>query len=99
MIDTPPLRPFQPNAPDAAGVISWAHIGDLHMTLAGEHNHRDLLLIVEEINAAFSENLAFVYIPGDVADKGSVAEYEVVREALDVPQSAMVLYRWGPRRS
>ncbi len=83
MIDTPPLRPFKPNAPDAAGVISWVHIGDLHMTLAGEHNHRDLLLIVEEINAVLADSVAFVYIPGDVADKGSVAEYEVVREALD----------------
>ncbi len=83
MIDTPPLRPFHPNAPDAAGVISWAHIGDLHMTLAGEHNHRDLVLIVEEINSAFAHNLAFVYIPGDVADHGGAAEYEVVRQALD----------------
>lgn len=83
MIDTPPLRPFEPNAPDVAGVISWAHIGDLHMTLAGEQNHRDLLRIVEEINAVFASSLAFVYLPGDVADKGSAAEYEVVQEALD----------------
>lgn len=83
MIDTPPLRPFHPNAPDAAGVISWAHIGDLHMTLAGEHNYRDLVRIVEEINSAFAHSLAFVYIPGDVADHGGVAEYEVVRQALD----------------
>jgi Icc protein len=83
LIDTPPLRPFHPNAPDAAGVVSWAHIGDLHMTIAGEHNHRDLLLIVDEINTVFSDSLTFVYIPGDVADKGSASEYEVVREALD----------------
>ena len=54
------------------------------MTLAGEHNHRDLLLIVEEINSAFAGSLAFVYIPGDVADHGAVAEYKVVRQALDI---------------
>lgn len=53
------------------------------MTLAGEHNHRDLLLIVKEINSAFADSLTFVYIPGDVADHGGVAEYEVVRQALD----------------
>jgi 3',5'-cyclic-AMP phosphodiesterase len=27
---------FQPQSPDAAGVISWVHLGDLHMTKAGE---------------------------------------------------------------
>lgn len=53
------------------------------MTLAGEHNHRDLMLIVGEINSAFAHSLAFVYIPGDVADHGGVAEYEVVRQAID----------------
>ncbi len=29
-------RPFQPQSPDAAGVISWVHLGDPHMTKAGE---------------------------------------------------------------
>jgi Icc protein len=78
-----PLQPFYPNPPDAAGVISWIHIGDLHMTRAGEQNHHDLIAIVEEINRAFSGSLAFVYIPGDVADDGSVAAYNVVRGSLD----------------
>ncbi len=53
------------------------------MTHAGEQNHRDLLRIVEAINTAFADTLAFVFIPGDVADHGSAAEYEVVRGALD----------------
>jgi 3',5'-cyclic-AMP phosphodiesterase len=35
-------RPFQPRSPDAAGVISWVHLGDLHMTKAGEQNHEGL---------------------------------------------------------
>jgi Icc protein len=83
MTVTPPLQPFNPCLPDAAGVISWIHIGDLHMAEAGEQNHLELISIVEEINRAFSGSLAFVYIPGDVADDGSVAEYSVVREALD----------------
>lgn len=83
MIDTPPLQPFHPRLPDAAGVISWIHIGDLHMTKAGEQNHLDLVSSVEEINRAFADSLAFVYIPGDVADDGSVVGYRVVREMLD----------------
>jgi Icc protein len=83
MTDTPPLQSFHPRLPDAAGVISWIHIGDLHMTKAGEQNHLDLISIVEEINRVFADSLGFVYIPGDVADDGSVTEYRVVREALD----------------
>ena len=77
------LRPFHPNPPDAVGIVSWVHLGDLHMTLAGEQNHRDLVAIVGEINAAFAGSIAFVFLPGDVADHGSRAEYTVVREALD----------------
>ncbi len=53
------------------------------MTHAGERNHRDLLLIIDEaINTAFAGTLAFVYLPGDVADHGSAAEYEVVRRSV-----------------
>jgi len=26
------LHSFQPNRPDTAGVVSWIHFGDLHMT-------------------------------------------------------------------
>jgi 3',5'-cyclic AMP phosphodiesterase CpdA len=78
-----PLLSFEPNLPDAAGIISWAHIGDLHMTEAGEQNDLDLISIVDEINRAFAVSLSFVYIPGDVADDGSVSEYTAVREAID----------------
>lgn len=83
MTQTPPLRPFRPNPPDTAGIISWVHIGDLHMTLAGEQNHRDLISIAEEVNAAFAGSISFVFLPGDVADHGSAAEYAVIRQALE----------------
>ena len=78
-----PPQPFSARAPDAAGVLTWIHIGDLHMTDAGEQNHLDLVTIIAEINAAFANSVAFVYIPGDVADQGSAAQYTVVRNALD----------------
>jgi 3',5'-cyclic-AMP phosphodiesterase len=76
-------RSFQPQSPDAAGVISWVHLGDLHMTRAGEQNHLDLAEIVNEVNRTFAGSVSFVFLPGDVADDGSRAAYAVVRGELD----------------
>ena len=83
MSTNPAGRRFLPGDPDAAGIVTWVHVGDLHMTRAGEQNHRDLLSIVQEINEVFAGSIAFVYLPGDVADDGSAAAYAVVRDALD----------------
>ena len=88
-----PNRLFQPHLPDAAGVISWVHFGDLHMTKAGEQNQRDLAEIVNEVNRAFAGSVSFVFLPGDVADDGSRAAYAVVRGELDrlnVPWCAII---------
>jgi Icc protein len=74
---------FQPQSPDTAGVISWVHLGDLHMTKAGEQNHLDLAKIVNEVNRVFAGSASFVFLPGDVADDGSRAAYAVVRGELD----------------
>jgi len=84
---------FQPQLPDAAGVISWVHLGDLHMTKAGEKNHLDLAGIVNEVNQAFADSISFVFLPGDVADDGSRSAYAVVRGELDrlnVPWCAII---------
>jgi Icc protein len=84
---------FQPQSPDAAGVISWVHLGDLHMTKAGEQNHLDLVEIVNEVNRIFAGSVSFVFLPGDVADDGSRAAYAVVRGELDrlnVPWCAII---------
>jgi Icc protein len=84
---------FQPQSPDAAGVISWVHLGDLHMTKAGVQNHLDLAEIVNEVNRAFAGSTSFVFLPGDVADDGSRAAYAVVRRELDrlnVPWCAII---------
>jgi len=83
-MNTPaPKRRFQPQPPDAAGVVSWVHFGDLHMTKAGEQNHLDLAEIVNEFNQAFADTVSFVFLPGDVADDGSRSAYAVVRGELD----------------
>ncbi len=84
---------FEPGQPDEAGVVSWVHIGDLHMTKAGEQNHLDLVAIVKEVNEAFAGSISFAYLPGDVAEDGSRAAYAVVREVLNqlnVPCCAIV---------
>jgi len=86
-------RSFQPQPPDAAGVVSWVHFGDLHMTKAGEQNHLDLAEIVNEVNRAFADSVSFVFLPGDVADDGSRSAYAVVRGELDrlkVPWCAII---------
>src|ERR1019366_5105190 len=93
MSNTIPVMPFHPAPPDSAGVVSWVHIGDLHMTRAGEQNYLDLDAIADEINEVFAGTVSFVYLPGDVADDGSRAAYGVVRGLLDrlqVPWCAIV---------
>ena len=75
--------PFAPAAPDEAGIISWAHIGDLHMTANTVQNLHDLRAIVAELNSAFADSLNFVFLPGDIADDGSHEAYAVVRRVLD----------------
>ena len=57
MNNTVSFNSFHPNVSDAAGVLSWVHIGDLHMTKAGEQNDLDLRAIVEEINAVFANSV------------------------------------------
>lgn len=83
MTEPMPRQSFQPNSPDAAGVISWIHIGDLHMTQAGEQNHKDLIAIVDKVNRVFAQSIAFVYMPGDIAEHGDSGEYQVVRSTID----------------
>src|ERR1700688_2334866 len=84
MISTPPVHDFHPGPPDGAGIISWIHIGDLHMVRAQDQNHRDLVAIVDQVNRVLASSIAFVFLPGDVAEHGRAAEYALVRETLDL---------------
>jgi Icc protein len=78
----------------ASHTVSWIHIGDLHMTRPGEQNEIDLGRIVDEINAVYARGgVDFVFIPGDIADDGSIVAYEAVRrhlDRLDVPWCGIV---------
>jgi len=78
---------------DPSGIVSWVHIGDLHMTSSGEQNDLDLQAIVRQINSVFAGSINFVYLPGDVAEHGNREAYTVVRQALDeltVPWCAII---------
>src|SRR5579875_1622927 len=72
----------QPSPPGASGIVCWAHIGDLHLTTAGEQNHQDLLAIVDRLNRRFPD-LNFVFLPGDHAEHGDPPAFALVRSALD----------------
>lgn len=73
------LLPFS-----ASRTVSWIHIGDLHVTRSGDQSEIDLGRIVGEINAVYAKGgIDFVFIPGDIAEDGSVVAYEAVRQHLD----------------
>ncbi|GJE61369.1 metallophosphoesterase family protein [Methylobacterium trifolii] len=62
-------------------ILAFAHIGDLHLTVADGDNARDFLAIADQIGEA--EGLDFVFLPGDNADNGTPAQYALVRQGLD----------------
>ena len=63
-------------------ILSWLHIGDLHITRAGEENHRDLLRIVDLAQGLTPHSLDFAVLPGDNADDGLIEQFELVRDAV-----------------
>lgn len=79
--------------PDATGLVSWVHFGDLHMTTRAEQNYRDFRSLIDGVNEVLADSVSFGYLPGDNADHGEEAEYGLVREELDrlsLPWFAMV---------
>jgi Icc protein len=83
-MSTPSANLLATLRPDAAGVVSWVHFGDLHMTTRDAQNYYDFLSLIEEVNRGMAESMAFAYLPGDNADHGTAQEYESVRSALSV---------------
>src|SRR6266436_7106903 len=45
--------------------LTWAHVGDLHITGENEPNYRDFLSILESINTHLAGQIDFCVIPGD----------------------------------
>ena len=78
--------------PERSDILSWLHIGDLHITRAGEENHRNLLRIVELMQRVPPDSLDFAVLPGDNADDGTPEQFAVVRDAVArLPQRLHIL--------
>ncbi len=63
-------------------ILSWLHIGDLHVTDSAGENLADLRLIVALANELADEALDFALLPGDNADDGEPDQFALVREAV-----------------
>ena len=63
-------------------ILSWLHIGDLHITRSGEQNHRDLLRIVDLARDLPAGSVDFALLPGDNADDGTPEQFALVRDAV-----------------
>ena len=68
--------------PDGDQVLSWLHIGDLNITDASEPNHRDLQRLVDLMRTVPAGSVDFAVLPGDNAENGTPAQYNLVREAM-----------------
>ena len=68
--------------PDQTDILSWLHIGDLHIARAADENHRDLLRITGLMQGLAPDSLDFAVLPGDNADDGAPEQFALVREAL-----------------
>ncbi len=63
-------------------VLSWLHVGDLHITDETEQNYRDLLRIVALADGLADGSVDFAVLPGDNADDGTPEQYRLVRKAM-----------------
>jgi hypothetical protein len=70
---------------DESHVLSWVHLGDLHITDAQEQNYQDFRALIDEVNEHLTgENgVHFAFLPGDNADNGTEAQFQLVRRTLE----------------
>ena len=68
--------------PDRHDVLSWLHIGDLHVTRETEQNYLDLKCIVELTKGLPAGSVDFALLPGDNADDGTPEQFRLVRDAV-----------------
>ncbi|MBV8459146.1 MAG: metallophosphoesterase [Acetobacteraceae bacterium] len=66
----------------SSDVLSWMHIGDLHLTKAGQPNHPDLKALISAANRNFAGAIDFIVLPGDNAGDGTEQQFGPVRDAI-----------------
>ncbi|MGI8554580.1 MAG: Ig-like domain-containing protein [Dehalococcoidia bacterium] len=65
------------------GVVSWVHFGDLHITSGDQQNYQDFQTIIQNTNQYLLNGVNFAGLPGDNANEGSEAEYQLIKQATD----------------
>lgn len=65
------------------GAISWVHFGDLHITSGDQQNYADFKTIINSTNQYLLNGVNFAFLPGDNANEGSAAEYQLIKAATD----------------
>lgn len=78
---------FNNNTP---GVVSWAHIGDLHITTPEEKGYTDFQILVKQANQYLAGSVNFVFLPGDNANEGDEQEYQLIKRVTDRLQIPLV---------
>jgi predicted phosphodiesterase len=63
-------------------MLTWLHIGDLHLTESGEQNHCDLERILGVIDRLSPADVDFVLLPGDNADDGTAEQFRLLRNSV-----------------
>lgn len=64
------------------GVLTWLHIGDLHISDEAGRNLHDLRRIVTLANGLPHDAVDFVVLPGDNAEDGTETQFGLVRDAV-----------------
>jgi len=65
------------------GVVSWVHFGDLHIQTGDMQNYADFQTIIRNTNQYLLNGVNFAVLPGDNANEGSEAEYQLIKQATD----------------
>lgn len=68
--------------PNEYDVLSWLHIGDLHITRQNEQNYLDLKRIVDLAKGLPNGSVDFALLPGDNADDGTSEQFRLVHDAV-----------------
>ncbi len=64
------------------GVVSWVHVGDLHITTADQQNYQDLQTIIAHTDQYLKNGVNFAFISGDNANDDTASEYQLIKDAF-----------------
>jgi hypothetical protein len=65
------------------GVVTWVHVGDLHITTADQPSYVDFKTIIHNVNQYLKNGVNFVLLPGDNANDHTESEYQLIKQAAD----------------